>query len=63
MAAATETLTPTVEELLDDATTRLDRLLPHLRPGTVAWELHRIAAQHNAALRAIAERAADGGAR
>ncbi|HEY8977862.1 MAG TPA: helix-turn-helix domain-containing protein [Burkholderiaceae bacterium] len=28
-----------------------------------AWELHRIAAQHNAALRAIAQRAADGGAR
>lgn len=62
-----DTLIPTAEDFLDDASARLDRLTPKLSPlvrhedvDTVAAcrELHRILAQHNAALRILAEQQA-----
>lgn len=49
---------PSVLEFLADAQQRLDDLLPSLRPGTVAYELHRITAAQNAALRLLAREGA-----
>jgi hypothetical protein len=67
MAALTSI--PTVADYLDDASERLDALTPRLAVrrhedvDTVAAvrELHRVLAQHNAALRLLAQQHGEGG--
>jgi len=58
-APTTAVEAPTAADFLADAQQRLDDLLPHLRPGSAAFELHRIAAGLAAAVRALTDHRPD----